>query len=92
MAVTGVGIGGDEQLRPALLMLGAALAVGGELDVRYATLGGGLELAMMGALAFLGPHPTWRLPARAGRYIEDGQRRRVPSVGVRFELAPGVRE
>lgn len=55
MAVTGAG--SDERLRPALLMLGAMLAAGGELDVRLATLGGGLELAMMGALAFLGAAP-----------------------------------
>lgn len=58
MAVTGVGT--DERLRPALLMLGAMLAAGGELDVRWATLGGGLELAMMGALAFLGAAPDVR--------------------------------
>jgi flavin-dependent dehydrogenase len=58
MAVTGVGT--EERLRPALLMLGATLAAGGELDVRYATLGGGLELAMMGALAFLGAAPDVR--------------------------------
>ncbi|HMJ04127.1 MAG TPA: FAD-dependent oxidoreductase [Conexibacter sp.] len=56
MAVSGAGRS-DERLRPALLMLGAALAAGGELDVRCATLGGGLELAMMGALAFLGAAP-----------------------------------
>jgi flavin-dependent dehydrogenase len=56
MAISGTGRS-DERLRPALLMLAAALAVGGELDVRYATLGGGLELAMMGALAFLGAAP-----------------------------------
>jgi flavin-dependent dehydrogenase len=58
MAVTGVG--NDERLRPALLMLAAMLAAGGELDVRLATLGGGLELAMMGALAFLGAAPDVR--------------------------------
>jgi flavin-dependent dehydrogenase len=58
MAVTGVGT--DERLRPALLMLAAMLAAGGELDVRLATLGGGLELAMMGALAFLGAAPDVR--------------------------------
>ena len=59
MAVSGAGRS-DERLRPALLMLAAALAAGGELDVRYATLGGGLELAMMGALAFLGAAPDVR--------------------------------
>jgi menaquinone-9 beta-reductase len=58
MAVTG--IGADERLRPALLMLSSALAAGRELDVRHATLGGGLELAMMGALAFLGATPEVR--------------------------------
>ncbi len=58
MAVTGVGT--EERLRPALLMLAAMLAAGGELDVRLATLGGGLELAMMGALAFLGAAPDVR--------------------------------
>ncbi len=58
MAVTGVGT--DERLRPALLMLAAMLASGGELDLRLATLGGGLELAMMGALAFLGAAPDVR--------------------------------
>ena len=59
MAVTGAGRS-DERLRPALLMLAATLAAGGELDARYATLGGGLELAMMGALAFLGAAPDVR--------------------------------
>lgn len=59
MAVSGAGRS-DERLRPALLMLAAALAVRGELDVRFATLGGGLELAMMGALAFLGAAPDVR--------------------------------
>lgn len=59
MAVSGAGRS-DERLRPALLMLAAALAAGGELDTRYATLGGGLELAMMGALAFLGAAPDVR--------------------------------
>ena len=58
MAVTGAGT--EERLRPALLMLAAMLAAGGELDVRLATLGGGLELAMMGALAFLGAAPDLR--------------------------------
>lgn len=58
MAVTGVGT--EERLRPALLMFGATLAAGRELDVRHATLGGGLELAMMGALAFLGAAPDVR--------------------------------
>jgi hypothetical protein len=58
MAVTGAG--NDERLRPALLMLAAMLAAGGEPDVRLATLGGGLELAMMGALAFLGAAPDAR--------------------------------
>lgn len=58
MAVTG--IGNDERLRPALLMFAATLAAGRELDVRHATLGGGLELAMMGALAFLGAAPDAR--------------------------------
>jgi hypothetical protein len=58
MAVTGVGT--DERLRPALLMLGAMLAAGGGFDATYATLGGGLELAMMGALAFLGAAPDRR--------------------------------
>jgi flavin-dependent dehydrogenase len=59
MAVSGVGRS-EERLRPALLMLAAALAAGGELDVRFATLGGGLELGMMGALAFLGAAPDVR--------------------------------
>jgi hypothetical protein len=59
MAVSGAGRS-DERLRPALLMLGAMLAAGGEVDVRWATLGGGLELAMMGALAFLGAAPDVR--------------------------------
>jgi hypothetical protein len=59
MAVSGVGRS-EERLRPAMLMLAAALAAGGELDVRYATLGGGLELGMMGALAFLGAAPDVR--------------------------------
>ncbi len=58
MAVTG--IGGEERLRPALLMFAATLAAGRELDMRHATLGGGLELAMMGALAFLGAAPDAR--------------------------------
>jgi len=58
MAVTGVSA--DERLRPALLMLASALAAGRELDVRHAVLGGGLELAMMGALAFLGAAPDLR--------------------------------
>jgi menaquinone-9 beta-reductase len=60
MAVTGVGIGGDERLRPALLLLGSLLAAGGEFDVRHATLAGALELAMMGATAFLGAAPDVR--------------------------------
>lgn len=59
MAVSSTGRS-EERLRPALLMLAAALAAGGELDVRFATLGGGLELAMMGALAFLGAAPDVR--------------------------------
>jgi geranylgeranyl pyrophosphate synthase len=59
MAVSGAGRS-EERLRPALLMLAARLAAGGELDVRSATLGGGLELAMMGALAFLGAAPDVR--------------------------------
>lgn len=58
MAVTGRGT--EERLRPALLMFASALAAGGELDARQATLGGGLELAMMGALAFLGAAPDVR--------------------------------
>jgi flavin-dependent dehydrogenase len=58
MAVTGIGT--EERLRPALLMFGATLAAGRELDMRHATLGGGLELAMMGALAFLGAAPDTR--------------------------------
>lgn len=60
MAVTGVGIGGDERLRPALLLLGSLLAAGGEFDIRHATLAGALELAMMGATAFLGAAPDVR--------------------------------
>lgn len=58
MAVTGMG--GEERLRPALLMFAATLAAGRELDMAHATLGGGLELAMMGALAFLGAAPDAR--------------------------------
>jgi flavin-dependent dehydrogenase len=58
MAVTSTGA--DERLRPALLMLASALAAGREPDVRHATVGGGLELAMMGALAFLGAAPDAR--------------------------------
>ncbi|WP_320672817.1 FAD-dependent oxidoreductase [Patulibacter defluvii] len=56
MAITGT-TGEDERLRPALMMLGAALAAGATLDARYATLAGGLELAMLGALGFLGTTP-----------------------------------
>ncbi len=60
MAVTGVGIDGAERLRPALLLLGSLLAAGGEFDIRHATLAGALELAMMGATAFLGAAPDVR--------------------------------
>ncbi|MBF6618659.1 MAG: FAD-dependent oxidoreductase [Patulibacter sp.] len=59
MAVTNSS-GGDERLRPSLLMLGAMLAAGGAPDIRRAPLGGGLELAMLGALAFLGAAPDAR--------------------------------
>lgn len=52
------------RLRPAVLFF-AALAAGGAVpDIRHATVGAGIELAQLGALAFLGPPPAPRPPGR----------------------------
>lgn len=48
---------GSQRLRPALLFLGALLAGGSALDVRHATAAAAIELATLGALAFLHPPP-----------------------------------
>jgi menaquinone-9 beta-reductase len=52
------------RLRPAVLFFAALLANGNAPDPTRATLAAGIELAQLGALAFLGPPPSLRAPRR----------------------------
>ncbi len=56
LATTG-DIHNDQRLRPAHLFLGALLAAAPTPDVRHATTAAAIELAALGALAFLHPPP-----------------------------------
>ena len=52
------------RLRPAVLFFAGLLAGGRAPDPRRATLAAGIELAQLGALAFLGPPPSLHAPRR----------------------------
>lgn len=52
------------RLRPAAPFLGALMAAGAPPDITRATLAAAIELATLGALAFLGPMPDQPQPGR----------------------------
>jgi menaquinone-9 beta-reductase len=62
--VTAADVTAHPRLRPAVLFFAALLASGQAPDVRHATVGGAIELAHLGTLAFLGRPPARRPPAR----------------------------